>query len=87
MGASVAGLAGAMIGLLVGLAAYPPTAAFAVIELGVPARSQVHSQVFSQDRLFASSAGWGDPTCRPSVCAADVGRSFGDQAPTGRERR
>ena len=37
MGASVAGLAGALIGLLVGLAAYPPTAAFAVIELGVPA--------------------------------------------------
>ena len=37
IGASGAGLTGAMIGLLVGLAAYPPTAAFAVIELGVPA--------------------------------------------------
>ena len=37
IGASGAGLIGAMIGLLVGLAAYPPTAAFAVIELGVPA--------------------------------------------------
>ena len=33
----IGGVAGATTGLLVGLAAYPPTAAFAVVELGVPA--------------------------------------------------
>ena len=37
VGAVSAGLVGAIVGLLVGLAAYPPTAAFAVFELGVPA--------------------------------------------------
>jgi hypothetical protein len=31
------GTVGAVVGLLVGLAAYPPTAWFAVLELGIPA--------------------------------------------------
>lgn len=37
LGALSIGVAGAIAGLLVGLATYPPTAAFAVIELGIPA--------------------------------------------------
>jgi hypothetical protein len=35
-GAGVAGALGALVGLVVGLRAYPPTAAFAVLEVGVP---------------------------------------------------
>ena len=37
LGAAVAGLAGGVVGLVLGLFAYPPTAWFAVIELGLPA--------------------------------------------------
>jgi len=37
LGAMSVGVAGAVAGLLIGLAAYPPTAAFAVFELGIPA--------------------------------------------------
>ncbi len=33
----VLGTVGAVVGLLVGLAAYPPTAWFAVLEVGIPA--------------------------------------------------
>jgi hypothetical protein len=36
-GAAFAGLAGAIGGLIVGLLVYPPTAWFAVFELGLPA--------------------------------------------------
>ena len=35
--ATVAGFVGAIAGLVIGLAAYPPTAFFAVIEIGLPA--------------------------------------------------
>jgi len=37
LGAAGAGLVGGVVGLIVGLFAYPPTAWFAVFELGVPA--------------------------------------------------
>ncbi len=37
MGAAGAGIAGAVVGLVVGLFVYAPTAWFAVIELGLPA--------------------------------------------------
>jgi ABC-type uncharacterized transport system permease subunit len=37
LGATSAGVIGAIAGLVVGLRAYPPTAWFAVFELGVPA--------------------------------------------------
>jgi hypothetical protein len=37
VGAASAGVIGAIAGLVVGLLAYPPTAWFAVFELGVPA--------------------------------------------------
>ncbi|MEU1970056.1 hypothetical protein ABZ477_00185 [Microbacterium sp. NPDC019599] len=37
LGLSVGALAGAAVGLVLGLIAYPPTAWFAVIEVGVPA--------------------------------------------------
>lgn len=37
IGATCAGLFGAVVGLVVGLRTYAPTAAFAVIELGLPA--------------------------------------------------
>ena len=37
VGAAAAFLLGALIGLIVGLIAYPPTAWFAIFELGVPA--------------------------------------------------
>jgi hypothetical protein len=37
IGATIAGLVGAIVGLFIGLAAYPPTAFFAVIEIGLPA--------------------------------------------------
>ncbi|QKE84613.1 hypothetical protein [Arthrobacter sp. NEB 688] len=36
-GAVVVGLLGALVGLVLGLVAYPPTAWFAVLEVGVPA--------------------------------------------------
>jgi hypothetical protein len=36
-GAASAGLIGATAGLVIGLRVYPPTAAFAVVELGLPA--------------------------------------------------
>jgi hypothetical protein len=36
-GATCAGVIGAVVGLVVGLIVYPPTAWFAVIELGLPA--------------------------------------------------
>jgi hypothetical protein len=36
-GAASMGVLGAVVGLVVGLLAYPPTAWFAVIELGLPA--------------------------------------------------
>lgn len=36
-GAASVGVIGAIVGLVVGLLAYPPTAWFAVFELGVPA--------------------------------------------------
>jgi len=35
-GAVVGGIVGAVVGLVVGLVSYPPTAWFAVIELGLP---------------------------------------------------
>jgi hypothetical protein len=37
LGAASLGVIGAIVGLIVGLLAYPPTACFAVLELGVPA--------------------------------------------------
>lgn len=37
IGASSLGIVGAIVGLVLGLLAYPPTAPFAVAELGVPA--------------------------------------------------
>ena len=37
LGAAVAGVGGGVLGLMIGLSAYPPTAWFAVFELGVPA--------------------------------------------------
>ncbi len=37
IGAVVLGIAGGVAGLIVGLFAYPPTALFAVVELGLPA--------------------------------------------------
>jgi hypothetical protein len=37
IGALVLGIAGGIAGLIIGLFAYPPTAWFAVAELGVPA--------------------------------------------------
>jgi hypothetical protein len=37
IGAVIAGAVGCLIGLVVGLVIYPPTAWFAVFELGVPA--------------------------------------------------
>lgn len=37
VGASSFGAIGAIVGMLVGLLAYPPTAGFAVLEAGVPA--------------------------------------------------
>lgn len=37
VGALSAGAVGAIVGLVVGIEAYPPTAWFAVLELGVPA--------------------------------------------------
>lgn len=37
LGALLAGSAGAVVGLVQGLGAYPPTAWFAVLELGAPA--------------------------------------------------
>jgi hypothetical protein len=37
VGAVSAGVVGAVAGLIVGLFAYPPTAWFAVLELGIPA--------------------------------------------------
>ena len=37
VGAIVAGVIGAVVGLVVGLLVHPPTAWFAVIELGLPA--------------------------------------------------
>jgi len=37
LGAVVAGVGGGVLGLIIGLCAYPPTAWFAVFELGVPA--------------------------------------------------
>ena len=37
IGATVAGFVGAIVGLFIGLVAYPPTALFAVIEIGLPA--------------------------------------------------
>jgi hypothetical protein len=37
LGALVAGIAGCIAGLIVGLCVYPPTAAFALFELGIPA--------------------------------------------------
>jgi galactitol-specific phosphotransferase system IIC component len=37
VGAASAGTIGAIAGLIIGLLAYPPTALFAVFELGVPA--------------------------------------------------
>jgi hypothetical protein len=36
VGAIAAGVLGAIVGLIVGLYAYPPTAPFAVLELGIP---------------------------------------------------
>lgn len=36
VGAIAAGILGAIVGLVVGLYAYPPTAAVAVFELGIP---------------------------------------------------
>jgi hypothetical protein len=36
-GGLVIGTVGAVVGLLVGLSAYPPTAWFAVLEVGIPA--------------------------------------------------
>ena len=36
-GAACAGLIGATVGLIIGLQVYAPTAAFAVLELGLPA--------------------------------------------------
>jgi hypothetical protein len=36
-GAAAAGVIGAIAGLVIGLQAYAPTAAFAVVELGLPA--------------------------------------------------
>jgi hypothetical protein len=37
VGGTSAGAAGALAGLVIGLLVYPPTAAFAVLELGLPA--------------------------------------------------
>jgi hypothetical protein len=37
LGAAMASLIGGLAGLIVGLIAYPPTAWFAVLELGIPA--------------------------------------------------
>lgn len=37
LGALSIGIAGAIAGLLIGLDSYPPTAAFAVFEVGIPA--------------------------------------------------
>jgi len=37
LGAMIAGVGGGVLGLIIGLSAYPPTAWFAVFELGVPA--------------------------------------------------
>ena len=37
IGATVAGFLGAIVGLFIGFAAYPPTALFAAIEIGLPA--------------------------------------------------
>jgi len=37
LGAAVAGVGGGVLGLIIGLFAYPPTAWFAAFELGVPA--------------------------------------------------
>lgn len=37
LGAVIAGVCGAIAGGVIGIAAYPPTAWFAVIELGLPA--------------------------------------------------
>jgi hypothetical protein len=37
LGALFAGVAGGLVGLVVGLFAYPPTAPFAIVELGFPA--------------------------------------------------
>jgi uncharacterized membrane-anchored protein len=37
IGASIAGVAGAIVGLVVGLFVHAPTAAFAAVELGFPA--------------------------------------------------
>jgi hypothetical protein len=37
IGATSAGLAGAIVGLIIGVTVYPPTAPFAVVELGLPA--------------------------------------------------
>jgi hypothetical protein len=37
IGAASVGVSGAIVGLVVGLLSYPPTAWFAVFELGVPA--------------------------------------------------
>lgn len=37
VGATTGGGLGSVAGLAIGLAVYPPTAAFAVIELGIPA--------------------------------------------------
>jgi hypothetical protein len=37
VGAASAGVVGGLLGLVVGLLAYPPTAWFAIFELGVPA--------------------------------------------------
>ncbi len=37
LGAALAGLGGGVLGLIIGLSAYPPTAWFAIFELGAPA--------------------------------------------------
>ena len=37
IGAASAGLVGGIVGLILGLTAYPPTAWFAIFELGIPA--------------------------------------------------